>query len=72
MGITTTPRHRAERPRGIAWPELRRSVAHVLAGRDLYADDLVLRQRTVDVLDDETVWSDLQPSARVAHRTASV
>lgn len=43
MATATTPRHRAEVPRTAVWADLRRSVAHLLAGRDLYADDVILR-----------------------------
>ena len=47
MGTATTPRHRAEVPRTVAWADLRRSVARLLAGRDLYADDAILRPAVV-------------------------
>lgn len=40
---TTTPRHRADLPREQALADLRRGLARVLVGRDLYADDAVLR-----------------------------
>lgn len=43
MGTVTTPRHRAETSRSLAFAELRRSLARRLAGRDLYEDDKVLR-----------------------------
>ena len=38
-----TPRHRAERRRGPDLADLRRRTARVVIGRDLYADDLVLK-----------------------------
>lgn len=47
MATATTPRHRAEVPPTAVWADLRRSVARLLAGRDLYADDLVLRPAVV-------------------------
>lgn len=40
---TVTPRHRAETSRSQAFADLRRRVALVVVGRDLYADDRVLR-----------------------------
>ena len=46
MGPSTdrhTPRHRAERRRGPDLAALRRRTARAVVGRDLYADDLVLR-----------------------------
>ena len=70
MGTATTPRHRADVPRTAAWADLRRSAARLLAGRDLYADDLVLRQRPPDDLGDDGLWTDLQPSPRVARQNA--
>ena len=69
MGSDTTPRHRAEMPRTAAWSDLRRSVAHLLAGRDLYADDLLLRPVTAD---DEEIWAAaITPAARPGRRTAN-
>lgn len=44
MGTASTPRHRADVSRGPRWADLRRVAARLLAGRDLYADDLVLRE----------------------------
>ena len=43
MGSVTTPRHRADTTRSLAFADLRRSLAHLLAGRDLYEDDKILR-----------------------------
>ena len=43
MGTVTTPRHRADVPRTAVWADLRRGAAHILAGRDLSADDAILR-----------------------------
>lgn len=43
MGTATTPRHRAEKSPTALWGDLRRRAAHLLAGRDLYADDAILR-----------------------------
>ena len=43
MATATTPRHRADVPRRAVWADLRRGVARLLAGRDLYADDAIRR-----------------------------
>lgn len=43
MGTSTTPRHRAETSPSAFWGDLRRAAARVIAGRDLYADDAILR-----------------------------
>lgn len=46
MGLAATPRHRAEVSRTQAFAALRRRAAHLVVGRDLYADDQVLRGGT--------------------------
>lgn len=74
MGLATTPRHRADVPRAQAFAELRRRAAQLVVGRDLYADDALLRGESATSMEatgDDAVWAALRPSAGPARRTAT-
>ncbi len=73
MGPVTTPRHRADVPRTQAFADLRRRAAQFVVGRDLYADDALLRgeaTRSTEATEDDAVWSALHPGSGAARRTA--
>ena len=74
MGLATTPRHRADVPRAQAFAELRRRAAQLVVGRDLYADDVLLRGDVLaspEATEDDAVWAALRPGAGTARRTAT-
>jgi len=74
MGLATTPRHRAETSRAQAFADLRRRAAQLVVGRDLYADDAILRSnttRTAEATEDDAVWSALHPGSGAARRTVT-
>ena len=67
MGLVHTPRHRAEVPRQVKLANLRRGLATLLAGRDLYADDRILRpdvpDRAARAPATDELWKALPPPA---------
>jgi len=74
MGPATTPRHRADISRAQVFAELRRRAAQLVVGRDLYADDVILRGATgrpTETTADDTVWTALQPGSGSPRRPAT-
>lgn len=74
MGPATTPRHRADVPRAQAFAELRRRAAQLVVGRDLYADDVLLRGdagTSTETTEDDAAWAAFRPGVGTSRPAAT-